>query len=180
MRYVMRHMTEKRCDQTRHLISYSSVCATRHLMIVLHAIFCLQVIFGNLSSRNCPQYFGTGPIDQGGTRHGGSADWISTTSVFVCRILGTLVRYSSLSELCSPGESVSCRMQGESVGWWSNIILSPLKKWVFSRGLVTSRRRRVIQGLDTSRRCHPQIQGYDTSRRCRLTKCNTFSEDIRR
>ncbi len=32
-------------------------------------------------SRNCPQSFGTGPIDQGGTRHGGSAAWISRTSV---------------------------------------------------------------------------------------------------
>ena len=34
-------------------------------------------------SRNCPQYLGTGPIDQGETRHGGSAAWISRTSVIV-------------------------------------------------------------------------------------------------
>ena len=34
-------------------------------------------------SRNCPQCFGIGPIDQGGTRHGGSAAWISRTFVFV-------------------------------------------------------------------------------------------------
>ncbi len=34
-------------------------------------------------SRNCPQCFGTGRNDQGGTRHGGSAAWISRTSVFV-------------------------------------------------------------------------------------------------
>jgi hypothetical protein len=30
----------------------------------------------------CPQYFGTGPSDQGGTRHGESAAWIPRTSVF--------------------------------------------------------------------------------------------------
>ncbi len=35
------------------------------------------------SNRNCPKCFSTGPIDQGGTRHGGSAAWISRTSVFV-------------------------------------------------------------------------------------------------
>ena len=34
-------------------------------------------------SRNCPQCFDTGPIDQGGPRHGGSAAWISRTFVFV-------------------------------------------------------------------------------------------------
>ena len=93
----------------------------------------LQVIFGKLSSRNCPQYFGTGPIDQRATRHGGSAAWISRTSVFG-RISGTLVRYSSLSELCLSGESVSSRLHGESVGWWSNIILSPRKTGVFQGG----------------------------------------------
>jgi hypothetical protein len=40
-------------------------------------------MFGNLRSRNYPQYFGTGPIDQGGTSHGGSVAWISRTSVVV-------------------------------------------------------------------------------------------------
>jgi hypothetical protein len=39
------------------------------------------------------------------------------------RISRTLVSYSSLSELGLPGEVVSYQMQGESVGWWSNIIL---------------------------------------------------------
>jgi hypothetical protein len=33
-------------------------------------------------SRNCPQYSGTDPNDQGGNRHGGSATWISRTYVF--------------------------------------------------------------------------------------------------
>jgi hypothetical protein len=46
-------------------------------------VLLLQVIFGKFTSRNCPQCFGTGPSDQGGTRHGGSAAWISRTSVFV-------------------------------------------------------------------------------------------------
>ena len=38
----------------------------------------------------CPQYFGTGPIDQGVTRHGGSTAWISRTSWFVWPDLGNL------------------------------------------------------------------------------------------
>ena len=103
-------------------------------------------------SRNCPQCCGTGPIDQGGTRHGGSAAWISRTSAIVGRISRTLVSCSSLSELYLPGESVNCQIQGESVGWWSNIILSPRKTGGFSEGLGTSRRRRVNQGPDTSSR----------------------------
>ena len=41
-------------------------------------------------SRNCPQCFDTDPIDQGGTRHGGSAAWISRTSVFVLSDLENL------------------------------------------------------------------------------------------
>ena len=85
-------------------------------------------------SRNCPQYFGTGPIDQGGTRHGGSAAWISRTSVFVWPDLGKLATI--------------------------HLVI----------GLGTSRRRRVIQGHDTSSRCRLQVQGPDTSRRCRLTR----------
>ena len=87
-------------------------------------------------SRNCPQYFGTGPNDQGGTRHGGSAAWISRTSVIVGRISRTLVSDSSLSNM--------------NPRWWSNIFLS---LWgFFSGGLGTTRRRRVNQGLDTSSR----------------------------
>jgi hypothetical protein len=50
------------------------------------------------------------------------------------RISRTLVSCSSLSELSLPGESVSCQIQGESVGWWSNFILSPHKTGGFFRG----------------------------------------------
>jgi hypothetical protein len=46
----------------------------------------IQVIFGKFRSRYCPQCFGTGPSDQGGTRHGDGL----------------------------PGESVSYQMEGES------------------------------------------------------------------
>ena len=42
------------------------------------------------SSRNCPQYFDTGPIDQGTSRHGGSAAWFSRTFVLVWSDLGNL------------------------------------------------------------------------------------------
>jgi hypothetical protein len=65
-------------------------------------------------SRNCPQYFGTGPIDQGGTRHGGFIGWISRTSAIDGRISRTLVSSGSLSELYLPRESASCQKQGES------------------------------------------------------------------
>jgi hypothetical protein len=40
----------------------------------------------------------------------------------------TLVSRSSLSDLYLLGQSISYQMQGESVGWWSNFILSPRKK----------------------------------------------------
>ena len=43
----------------------------------------------------------------------------------------TLVCCRSLPELCLPGESASCQIQGESVGWWDNIIFSPGKTGVF-------------------------------------------------
>ena len=152
-------MTEKRGDETRHLLSYSSVCATRHLMIVLHAIFCLQVVFRNLSSRNCPQYFGTGPIDQGGTRHGGSALGSRELLCLFGRISGTLACYSSLSELCLPGESASCRMQGESAAGGVTSFYRLASRGGFSGGLGTSRRRRVIQRHDKSSRCRLQVQG---------------------
>jgi hypothetical protein len=68
------------------------------------------------------------------------------------RISRTLVSCSSLSELYLPGESVSCQIQGESVGWWSNITFIASQDGGFSEGLGTSRRRRVIQGPDTSSR----------------------------
>ena len=68
------------------------------------------------------------------------------------RISRTLVSCSSLSELYLLGESVSCQMQGESVGWWSNFILSPRKTGGFFRGArhVTSPSRQ--SGADTSSR----------------------------
>jgi len=50
------------------------------------------------------------------------------------RISRTLVSCSSLSELSLPGESISCQIQGESVGWWSNFILSPRKTGGVFRG----------------------------------------------
>ena len=66
------------------------------------------------------------------------------------RISRTLVSCSSLSELYLPGESVSCQLQGESVGWWCNFILSPRKTGGFFRGArhVTSPSRQ--SGADTS------------------------------
>ena len=68
------------------------------------------------------------------------------------RISRTLVSCSSLSELSLPGESISYQIQGESVGWWSNIILSPRKTGGFFRGArhVTSPSRQ--SGADTSSR----------------------------
>ena len=36
------------------------------------------------------------------------------------RISGTFVHCISLSELCLPGESASCQIQGESADWWSS------------------------------------------------------------
>jgi hypothetical protein len=68
------------------------------------------------------------------------------------RISRTLVSCSSLSELSLPGESVRCQIQGESVGWWSNIILSSRKTGGFFRGFrhVTSPSRQ--SGDDKSSR----------------------------
>jgi hypothetical protein len=68
------------------------------------------------------------------------------------RISRTLVSCSSLSELSLPGESISYQIQGESVGWWSNIILSPRKTGGVFRGArhVTSTSRH--SGADKSSR----------------------------
>jgi hypothetical protein len=68
------------------------------------------------------------------------------------RISRTLVSCSSLSELYFLGKSVSYQIQGESVGWWSNFILSPHKTGWFFRGArhVTSPSRQ--SGADTSSR----------------------------
>ena len=68
------------------------------------------------------------------------------------RISRTLVSCSSLSELYLLGESVSYQIQGESVGWWSNFILSPRKTGGVFRGArhVTSTSRH--SGADKSSR----------------------------
>jgi hypothetical protein len=66
---------------------------------------------------------------------------------FLClfgRISRTLVIFNALSELGLPGESMSYQIQGESVDWWSDIILSSHKT-----GGVFRRARRV-----TSTSCH--------------------------
>jgi len=70
-------------------------------------------------SRDHPQYFGTGgdPIDQGGTRHGGSAAWISRTSVFFQSDLENLGELQIvIRALLFAGESVNCRMEVEFTG----------------------------------------------------------------
>jgi hypothetical protein len=59
------------------------------------------------------------------------------------RISRTLVRCISLSGLSLAGESIRCQIQGESVGWWCNTILSPRKTGGGFRGArhVTSTSR---------------------------------------
>jgi hypothetical protein len=92
----------------------------------------LHAIFGKFGSRNCPSA-SVWPIDQGVTDTGlllGSRELLCLFG----RISRSLVSCSSLSELGLPGESVSYQMQLESVGWWSNIILSPRKTGEFFRG----------------------------------------------
>ena len=66
-----------------------------------------------------------------------------------------------------PGESAECRGNRLAGGSTSFYLLTI--RGGFSGGLDTSRRRRVIQGHDTSSPCRLQVQGPDTSRRCRLT-----------
>ncbi len=75
---------------------------------------------------------------------------------------------SSLSGLYLPGESVSCQMHGESVGWWSNIILCPRKTGIFQRG--SARHVDVASFRGSTRQVgRLQVQGLDTSRRWHLT-----------
>jgi hypothetical protein len=68
------------------------------------------------------------------------------------RISGNLVSSNSLSDLSLLGESVTYQIQGESVVWWSNIILSPRQTGGFFRGSrhVTSPSRQ--SGTDKSSR----------------------------
>jgi hypothetical protein len=68
------------------------------------------------------------------------------------RISRTLVRCSSLSEISLPGESVSCQIQGESVGWWSNIILSHNTTGGFFRGSRYGTSTSCHSGADKSSR----------------------------
>ena len=76
---------------------------------------------------------------------------------------------SSLSGLCLPGESVSCRMQGIPLAVGVTSFCRLVRRVFFPGGLGTSRRRRVIQGTDTSSRVHLQVHVRHTSRRYRLT-----------
>ena len=87
----------------------------------------------------------------------------------LARISGTLVHYISLSELADRGNlrTVECRGNPLAGGVTSFYLLAG--RGGFSGGLGTSRRRRVIQGHDTSSRCRLQVQGLDTSRCCHLT-----------
>jgi hypothetical protein len=68
------------------------------------------------------------------------------------RISRILVSCSSLSEFYLLGESITYQMQGESVDWWSNFILSSRKTGGVFRGTrhVTSPSRQ--SGADTSSR----------------------------
>jgi hypothetical protein len=74
------------------------------------------------------------------------------------RISRTLVSCRSLSELYLTGESVSCQIQGNTWAGGVTSLLSPRKTGGVFRGarhVGTSRRRRVIQGTDTSSRPLP-------------------------
>jgi hypothetical protein len=106
------------------------------------------------------------------------------------QISRTLVSCSSLSKLYLLGESVNCQMQGESVVWWSNFILSPRKTGGFFRGArhVTSSSRQ--SGADTSSRpltgtgarhvtSLPSDRGSTQPRRCRLPGYIALSATIR-
>ncbi len=135
----------RRCTECCSCYMRSCDCAACDLL--------QQMLFGKFRSRNCPQYFGTGPSDPspGGTRHGGSAAWISRTSVFVWPDLGKLwsatVRYPSSAYRGNP-RAVECRGNPLAGGVTSFYRLE--RRVFFSGGLGTSRRRRVIQGHDTS------------------------------
>ncbi len=115
------------------------------------------------------------------------------------RISRTLVRYSSLSELCLPGELRVRELSNTGgirglVGYHhfyrrkstqDGVVFK--SQWGVDtprRRHVTSRQRHVIQGLDTSCRCclqvRLQVQGLHTSRRCRLPRYNAFYAAIRR
>ena len=65
-------------------------------------------------SRNCPQCFDTGPIDQGGPDMVGLLLGSREPLYLSSQISRTLVSCSSLSELYLPRESASCQKQGES------------------------------------------------------------------
>ena len=64
------------------------------------------------------------------------------------RISGTLTHYISLSELCFPGESVYCQIQGESVVWWSNIMFLLPRRGIFQGG--STRHVDVASSRDTT------------------------------
>jgi hypothetical protein len=137
----------------------------------------LQVIFGKFGSRDCPQYFGTGPMDQQGTRHGGPATWMSRTFVFVWSDLENICDLRLvIRALLAGGVTGPCDIKCRGTPWAGGVTsLHHLTRrggvysFNFLGELGTSRRRRVIQGPDTSSRGRLQVQGRDTSRHYRLT-----------
>ena len=90
-------------------------------------------------SRNCPQHFGTSPLIRGKTDMVGLLLGSRELLCLFGRISGTFLLYNSLSELCLPGESASCQMQGKSVGCWSMITFLLARRGVFQGVTSTSR-----------------------------------------
>jgi hypothetical protein len=97
-------------------------CAGYHL---------LQVHFGSSGIIISPSTSVLAPVIRGEPDMAGLLLGSRELLCFSSRISRTLVSCSSLSELYLPGESVSCQIQGESVGWWSNIIYCLARRGVF-------------------------------------------------
>jgi hypothetical protein len=105
-------------------------------------------------SRYFPQYFGTDPNIRKEPDMVGLLLGSRELLCLSCRISRSFVNCSSLSESYLPGESANYRILGESV---VSVVeyhhfFFPHKTGCFSGRLITSRRRRVIQGIDTSSR----------------------------
>ena len=112
----------------------------------------LQVIFGSSGVVISPSTSVLAPLIRGEPDMVGLLLGSREPLYLSSRISRTLVSCSSLSELSLPGESISYQIKGKSVGWWSNIILSPRKTGGFFRGArhVTSTSRQ--SGADKSSR----------------------------
>ncbi len=117
-----------------------------------------------------PQYFGTDPIDQGGTRHGGSGVWISRTFAFVWSELENPCELQLVIRALPAGGVRELSNAGDSVGCWSNIILSPRKTGFFSRGArhVTSTSRhsgdRHVKSCPLTGTCTTHVTSLPTDR----------------